>query len=211
MSSSNEKALKELIRSVEITRDARFQANLRLSDRQKTSNYVISFLSLSVIFLSLIPTFHATSNDENMVLLASSIIISVFIIFTSLIDGSSNFYHRGELLHRCARGAGKVLLKLKLPDPNDAKFTTEFTALRTKYQKVLDQCPVNHDNVDYRKARIQKPDHFIGRDYSSGEKKRWRQIQIDKCYHFIASRLWLLPHIVVVSIISFLTLFILRT
>lgn len=211
MSDANEKALKELIRSVEITRDARFQANLRLSDRQKTSNYVISFLSLSVIFLSLIPTFHETSETENKTLLASSIIISVFIIFTSLIDGASNFYHRGELLHRCARGAGKVLLKLKLLDPAASSFFTEFTALRTKYQKVLDQCPVNHDNVDYRKARIQKPDHFIGRDYSPDKSKRCRQVIVDKLYHFFASRMWLLPHLIVVSIISVLTFLILRT
>ena len=200
-----EKNLNELIRSVEITRDSRFQANLRLNDREKTSSYVISFLSLSVIFLSLVPTFHETTDQENRILLASSIIISVFIIFTNLIDGSSNFFHKGELLHRCARGAGKVLLKLKLLDPSSKDFDLEFESLKRKYQKILDQCPVNHDNVDYRKARIQKPEHFIGRTYSKDKNLLRVQVFGDKVVHFFVSRSWLTPHIIAWLIIAGLT------
>lgn len=48
-------ALKDFKRSVEITRDVRFQANLRLAARQRNSSYMISLLSLFVIALSLLP------------------------------------------------------------------------------------------------------------------------------------------------------------
>src|SRR5664280_2453054 len=49
-----EAAFRDFKRSVEITRDVRFQANLRLSGRQRGSAYIVSSLSLFVIALSLI-------------------------------------------------------------------------------------------------------------------------------------------------------------
>jgi hypothetical protein len=48
-------AIRDFKRSVEITRDVRFQANLRLAGRQRASAYIVSFLSLYVIALSLVP------------------------------------------------------------------------------------------------------------------------------------------------------------
>jgi hypothetical protein len=50
-----ETALADFKRSAEITRDVRFQANLRLSGRQRGSAYIVSLLSLYVISLWLIP------------------------------------------------------------------------------------------------------------------------------------------------------------
>ena len=92
-------ALKDFKRSVEITRDVRFQANLRLASRQRNSSYMISLLSLFVIALSLLPNIITLEQYQSQILLACSIVLSVFVIFTSLIDGSQNFYHQGELLH----------------------------------------------------------------------------------------------------------------
>ena len=50
-----EAALKEFQRSVEITRDVRFQASLRLPRRQRGPAYVVSILSSFVIAISLLP------------------------------------------------------------------------------------------------------------------------------------------------------------
>lgn len=87
-----ERAMAEFARSVEITRDVRFQANLRLARRQRASSYVISFLSLYVIALSLVPNVVELRPFQSQILLACSVILSVFIIFTSLIDASQIFF-----------------------------------------------------------------------------------------------------------------------
>jgi hypothetical protein len=106
-------ALEDFRRSVEITRDVRFQANLRLSRRQRASSYLVSMLSLLVISLSLIPNIYDIQHYQAQLLLGCSIILSVFVIFTSLLDGSQNFYHQGELLHQCARRVAAVNHALK--------------------------------------------------------------------------------------------------
>src|ERR1700761_1803612 len=86
-------SLRDFKRSVEITRDVRFQANLRLSRRQKGSSYIVAMLSLYVIALSLLPNILYLDMAQTQVLLACSIVLSVFVIFTSLIDGAQNFFH----------------------------------------------------------------------------------------------------------------------
>src|SRR5689334_12947089 len=98
-----ESAIRDFKRSVEITRDVRFQANLRLSGRQRGSAYIVSTLSLFVIALSLIPNVLQLQSFQSQILLACTIVLSVFVIFTSLIDSAQNFFHQGELLHQCAR------------------------------------------------------------------------------------------------------------
>src|SRR5690349_15374352 len=75
-----EQAIRDFKRSVEITRDVRFQANLRLSGRQRGSAYIVSSLSLFVIALSLIPNILQLQPFQNQILLACSIVLSVFVI-----------------------------------------------------------------------------------------------------------------------------------
>lgn len=157
-----EAALKDFKRSVEITRDVRFQGNLRLSKRQRGSSYMVSILSLYVIAVSLLPNILDLNHSQNQILLACSIVLSVFIIFSSLIDGSQNFFHQGELLHACARKIATIHHKLKMIDvqsnPETAK--DELEDLQKEYQKALDDCSVNHDNVDFYKEMADKPHLF---------------------------------------------------
>ena len=159
-------ALADFRRSVEITRDVRFQANLRLARRQRSSSYIVSLLSLYVIALSLIPNVMSLHQYQSQILLGSSIILSVFVIFTSLIDGAQNFYHQGELLHQCARKVADVNHKLKNididADPSAAMVTLK--ELQEDYRKALDDCPTNHDNVDFYAEQARKP-HLFPSEY----------------------------------------------
>lgn len=156
------RALDSFKRSVEITRDVRFQANIRLNRRQRASAYVVSFLSLYVIALSLIPNIIELNHAQSQMLLSCSIVLSVFVIFTSLIDGSQNFFHQGELLHSCARKIATIHHSLKnidyVADLDAAK--KSLSELQSKYQRALDDCPVNHDNVDFYNEMASKPGLF---------------------------------------------------
>jgi hypothetical protein len=160
-------AIKDFARSVEITRDVRFQANLRLSRRQRASSYVISFLSLYVIALSLIPNVVELKPFQNQILLGCSIILSVFIIFTSLIDAAQNFFLQGELLHQCARKIATISHQLKNIDIDTDPIAAmkELVNLQEHYKKALDECPVNHDNMDFYREVAYKP-YLFERQYS---------------------------------------------
>ncbi|MGK6324847.1 SLATT domain-containing protein [Sphingomonas sp. DT-51] len=193
--------LADFCRSMEITRDARFQANIRLSMRDRSSSYVIALLSTLVIFLSLIPNFLSLTTFQSQLLLACSIILSVFIIFTSLLDSSSKFMHRGELLHVCARGTETVLKEARVLDTESNSFFDLLDLLKQRYQKILDDCPVNHDNVDYLKARLQKPRLFHGRHYSGKRWIYWTQRLSDHLRYRIEAWAWIIPHLCAVVIV----------
>lgn len=190
-------ALKDFKRSVEITRDVRFQANLRLAARQRNSSYLISLLSLFVIALSLLPNIIALQPYQSQILLACSVVISAFVIFTSLIDGSQNFYHQGELLHQCARRVATVHHELKNLDPeNDFEHAKlRLTQLQEQYRQALDDCPINHENVDFIKEQSYKPYHFP-QNFSDHKIVRLLQIQLKKVQAFILSHLWMGLHLI---------------
>jgi hypothetical protein len=164
-------AMKEFKRSVEITRDVRFQANLRLSRRQRGASYIVSLLSLYVIALSLLPNILELRPFQTQLLLACSIVLSVFVIFTSLIDGAQNFFHQGELLHQCARKVATINLELKNIDiaADPVKAREQFQAAQTAYHHALDECPINHDNVDFYREVAAKPHLFADRYISCSD------------------------------------------
>ncbi|QYO64788.1 SLATT domain-containing protein [Leptolyngbya sp. 7M] len=190
-------ALKDFKRSVEITRDVRFQANLRLAARQRNSSYLISLLSLFVIALSLLPNIIALQSYQSQILLACSVVLSAFIIFTSLIDGSQNFYHQGELLHQCARKVATVHHELKNIDPeNDYDNAKKrLTELQEQYRQALDECPINHENVDFIKEQSYKPHHFPN-NFAKNHWIKLGQIQFKKLQAFIMAHLWMGLHLI---------------
>jgi hypothetical protein len=192
-----ENALHDFKRSVEITRDVRFQANLRLSARQRLSAYVISTLSLFVIALSLIPNILELKLFQSQILLGCSVVLSVFVIFTSLIDSAQNFFHQGELLHQCARKIATIHHELKNIDISQGmdEARKALIDLERRYQTALDECPINHENVDYFKEIVNKPHLFP--DQYTGIYKPVIRAKYWLLYNIIGKS-WMAPHVVAV-------------
>ena len=192
----------DLKRRVEITRDARFQANLRLERRQKASYFVISILSLFVIVLSLIPNVFSLNSHEQQALLSLTIVNSVFVIITTFLEASGNFVHKGEQLHQSARKIASVFHKLMLLN-DDQKFDQERIGnLQEEYQAALDDCPFNHDSLDYDLIKTTKPSLFPNRVYEGRGKALVTYIMTVRYRVFEYS--WLIPHLLVVAISSWL-------
>jgi hypothetical protein len=196
-----EHAISDFKRSVEITRDVRFQANLRLARRHRASAYIVSLLSLYVIALSLIPNILVLQPYQNQILLACSVVLSVFVIFTSLIDGSQNFFHQGELLHQCARKIASIHHELKMLDPanDEAEARNALSELQAKYRDALDECPINHDNVDFYREMATKPHLFP--DQFRGH-WRWTYVKWNQLRGLVLGHAWLAIHIIAIAVIS---------
>jgi hypothetical protein len=196
----NKVILEEFRGAIEITASARFQANVRLSNRQAHSNYMVALLSTIVIVLSLIPNFDALTPQKTQILLSCSIVLSVFIIFTSLIDSSNNYYHRGEALHQCAKKILAIGHEARLLDPEKDGFEGHLSILRTSYRQVLDDCLFNHERVDYVYARLENPRLFPGY-YSNIISVYVLQRATDYIKYGVGVCAWLIPHALVVSLI----------
>jgi SMODS and SLOG-associating 2TM effector domain family 5 len=196
-----EEALKDFKRSVEITRDVRFRANQRLGRRQHASTYIVSLLSLYVIVLSLLPNILELKSYQTQILLACSIVLSVFVIVTSLIDGAQNFFHQGELLHHCARKIASILHDLQMIDPkgDQAKAELALEKLREQYKVALDECPINHATVDFLAEMANKP-HLFPNQYKGNW--RWGLVRWLRFRTFIDEHSWMILHLIAFVFIS---------
>lgn len=199
------KTLAYFTRAVEKTTSARFAAAKRLESRQRQSSYVVSLLSLFVIALSLIPNVLDLHQYQNQILLGCSIVLSVFVIFASLIDGSRDYNRRSEMLHDCARKTARImhtLRRIEVAGRLDAA-SEELKNLQDEYQKVLDGCPINHDDVDYMSVIVEKPELFKERYEVFWP---WLKRRNDAVRYTIMRVAWLILPFSAVTIISLIVL-----
>ena len=94
---------RKLARNIEITRRTRYAAHTRLMRRKRATSLVISLFSIYLIALSLLPNIIELSKFQSQLLLSSSIIFSVFVLITSLIDGDQDFSSNAHSLRKCAQ------------------------------------------------------------------------------------------------------------
>lgn len=184
----------DLKRRVEMTRDARFQANLRLERRLRRSNWMISILSLFVIFLSLVPNFTELSQSQSQILLSLSIVNSIFIIITSLLEAAGSYQTKGEALHRSARKIATVYNKLMLLVPDEKRDAAKIRDLQQEYQAALDDCAFNHENIDHYCAVANKP--VLSRRYNPF----WTHHAVYPIRYFVWENVWMTLHIVVLLV-----------
>lgn len=146
---------------VEITRESRFNAEKRLLRRHKRSYFIISMLSLFVILMSMLPSIETRINDQQaQILLALTILNSVFIIVTTLMDGTGNYALKAHYMNRSGRQLSTIFNKLKLATAEEKVDRSFLADLQEQYQEVLNECPFNHEDVDYLLVQLHRPNLF---------------------------------------------------
>ncbi len=157
--------IRDLKRRIEITRDIRFKAANGLSKRNTTSMYIISTLSLYVIGIALIPTIFRLETYQNAIISALSIVLSIFIIFTSIIEGTKDHRYLSRVFHECA--SKLVTLNIEIRDINTDISEDRLCELTNKYNFIIEDCKENHDDVYYYKIISERPDLFP-KEYNRG-------------------------------------------
>jgi hypothetical protein len=84
----------------------------------------------------------------------------------------------------------------------------DFVELQKQYHQALDDCPINHDNMDFYREIANKP-HLFEIQYSQHYKSLYRYR--NKSLSIILSYSWLMPHVIALLAITFVVYkFILR-
>lgn len=183
---------------VEVTRDARFQAEKRLLRRHKYSYYIISLLSLFVIIISMIPSIEVDlTTQQNQILLAITILNSVFIIITTLMDGAGEYSLSAHFMNRSARELSTIFNALKLASDEQKMDPKFIKTQQDRYQDVLNDCPVNHDDIDYLSVKLTKPNLF---GHVMPKSKFFKALMFTRLYiriHYVRARWWF-PHLAMV-------------
>lgn len=187
-----------LVSRVEITRECRYAAEKRLQRRNERAYYVISMMSLFVIIVSVLPNVHGFSSLGLQWLLLITIVNSVFIIVTTLVDAGGNYSLNEYFMRESARKLDLVLNKLILATERERRDFKWLRGIYSEYQTVLHECPSDHKPVDYLAVQVYQQHLF---------KTRWVGLSpVSKSYSLVSRYLklhyyrskWMLPHMAVV-------------
>ncbi|MDN3645785.1 SLATT domain-containing protein [Pontixanthobacter aestiaquae] len=194
--------MNRLRRKTEITRDVRMHASRRCYSRHRASIYLVSTLSTGVILLSLLPnTLTNVSDQQNQILLSSSIVFSIFIIFTSAIDAMTNFFYRARIFQNNGEKLAALLYDLNFSPLAYAPTPEVVKTFADRYEAAVRDLPFNHDYVDFLAVRIGKS-HLFPRRYSKYRPMRAIQKTRDRLTLYFRKFTWIIPSASAVIIVG---------
>lgn len=156
--SNDTKYAEKLNRNIWITKGSRFEASRRLSLQSRLSITSISCLSIYAIAISVIQNIIDSTGQcrsLNNLYTITAILLSVFILGLSLLEGLKNHQLRAERLDNNAKDLSKIyreieiFLYFKLENNNLNEHKKFIEHITKEYNDLLDRCQENHDSDDY--------------------------------------------------------------
>lgn len=148
----------KFLHSLKSTSAARFHASKRLSARDRKLTRLTAFTSAYVIALTIVPYFmklpQEVTDNFNLITVAFSIVILV----SSLFQYSSGDVVNAEQHQRCALEIDEIQRELRVKLPNVTE--SELLEFCRRYDAVLQKYSVNHDDVDFMKYQMDRPEDY---------------------------------------------------
>lgn len=164
------------------TRGARFACHERLTKTNIWTNYAIATGSAYVILFSLISILNLNifSVDDYKVINILSIVISVVLIFLSLIEGGKNLVAHAEAMHSCAREISVIYHEAEaLIEMGGGAAQVDLSDQVKRYDAIVDKYKFNHDPLDFDVFKTSKRNVYeavTDADVKSILRRRWLSI-----------------------------------
>lgn len=147
-----------LLRRMKETAGSRFNAHKRLEHRDRTLTFGTAFVSAYVIALTILPYFLPIRKSDTDIIGFFTVLFSIFIIISTLAQFSGSYSVLAEQHHRCALEINEIRSELDIK--KDIITTDEIINIQDKYNSILQKYSINHENVDYDKHRLSRPNEF---------------------------------------------------
>jgi hypothetical protein len=161
------------------TAACRFNAAKRLEARDRSLTRFTALSSAYLIALTILPYVWKlpTEVTDNFNLL--TIVFSILILISSLLQYSKNDVVNAEQHHRGALEIKEIhrdLLMAQSPVPQQ-----DLAKFRSRYDLVLQKYSLNHDDVDYMQYQVDRPEDF---PWISGLPRCWiiARLTIGRCW-----------------------------
>ncbi|HEY9800483.1 MAG TPA: SLATT domain-containing protein [Leptolyngbyaceae cyanobacterium] len=147
------------------TKGSRFNAARRLNNKYQFSLFSISVVSIYGIAIPLIQGIVKNSRCQeiNDIYNAISLLLSVFTLVISLLEGARNYQLKAEKLYNNAVKISSLERELEyliISKLNDADFVQKLGDISSRYEKLIQDCPENHESEDYTLFRLQNRKEF---------------------------------------------------
>jgi hypothetical protein len=144
----------QLLSEMKVTKGARFNAAKRLEGRHKRMTTVTALASTSVLILTIVPAFIHATELLSAIMNIATISLSALILTFSLLQNANNDQVKSELHHVCAVDISRIRRKFRAKSTEENSFLEKYGA---KYDKILKQCSVNHDDIDFYQYKLEHP------------------------------------------------------
>lgn len=154
--------INSLLEKIRIARYCRFFAGQRLENRQVLFTYIISYLSLYVIFISYIPSIFLLTDVKSQVLQLCSTILSTLIIVVGIIESSQNFNVKCRTFLQDSQNLSVTYHKLKAIAnlKCEQRKIEGCNEIHNEYSMLISNFSESHSYLDYKKAINMKNDGY---------------------------------------------------
>ena len=147
-----------LSRNLKQTAGSRFIAAKRLEARDRALTRMAAFASAYVIILTILPYFIEIPKRDTDLINLFTVALALIVLVASLYQYSNGDIVNAEQHHRSGLELNEIRRDLELRDANiTAPELAEFTQ---RYNLVLQKYSINHDNIDYLKLQLDRPEDY---------------------------------------------------
>jgi hypothetical protein len=148
----------KLLHTLKSTSAARFNAAKRLSAKDRALTRLTAFTSAYLIILTALPYFMKLPQQVADNLNLITIVFSIIILVSSLLQYSSGDVVNAEQHHRAALEMSEIAreLAIKLPDIQDQ----QLLEMADRYDATLQKYSINHDDVDFQLYQKENPEKY---------------------------------------------------
>ena len=172
------KSFKNLYKKMDATSKTRFHASRRLKLHAALSTYTVVFLSLVLIFISLMQTYSLGVNIQSKGVGLLQVFSSVAVLVYSLLMDKNDYSSQSEKMYSCASKLGELKQKSH-PHVHAEDFVqASYDSCQKEYHDVL-KLYETHSNNDFRgdyfRAKLDMPeDYDISKSKRLYEGGKWR-------------------------------------
>ncbi|UYO46585.1 SLATT domain-containing protein [Rhodopseudomonas palustris] len=136
------------------TKSARFNAHLRLRRKHNLSTWATSILAFYIFAASLIPLVYTSlaSGGAERLISVLTVIISVFLIIITLLEGSKRYDSEADRMLNCGLEISEIYNRFQAL--NKEKADERRTEFNNEYSAVMNRYGLNHEDVDFLKFKM---------------------------------------------------------
>jgi hypothetical protein len=181
-----EESFKNLYKKMDATSKTRFYASGRLKLHARLSTYTVVFISLALIFISLLQAYSLGVNINSKYTSLVQVFAAIAVLVYSLLIDKNEYAALSEKMYSCASKLGELKQRMHpyktISDPSEDRYND----FQKEYWQILELYETHSSNdfsADNLRARLDMPEHY--------EIKGWNKIETK----FIIYRMHLLNFI----------------
>ncbi|WP_272165651.1 SLATT domain-containing protein [Vibrio diabolicus] len=158
-----ESSFQNLYKKMDATSKTRFNASRRLKLHSMFSTYIIVFISLGLILVTLMQAYSLGSNINNKIVGLFQAFSSIAVLVYSLLIDRNDYSSTSEKMYSCAAQLGELKQEVRPYLAEEEHDEDRYLEFKDKYHQLLKLYETHSNNDfrgDYYRAKLEMPEDY---------------------------------------------------